>query len=312
MTTPSAFRIDVHHHFFPPEYVAEIGRQLTGQRVVIDWSPQWAIDDMDAGGVATSITSVTTPGVWVGDVAKSARLARICNEYAAQLARDYPGRYGFWAAIPLPDTQSSLQEIEYALDTLHADGIGLITSYGDRWLGDPAFGPVFEELNRRGTVVYTHPTAAPCCAGLIPDIPDAIIEFGTDTTRAIARWLFTGSALRYPNIRMIFSHGGGTMPFLWERFLRLSKAPNLAANLPNGLLHEVQRFYYDTAQASQEMTLASFARLVPVSQILFGTDAPYRNAGEYGPMLRQWGFSEADLEAIERGNALRLMPRLRG
>jgi predicted TIM-barrel fold metal-dependent hydrolase len=310
MATTNAHRIDVHHHFFAPEYVAEIGRQLTGQRVVMDWSPTWAIDDMDEGEVATSITSVTTPGIWVGDAAKSARLARICNEYAAQLARDYPGRYGFWAAIPLPDTDASLREIEYALDTLHADGIGLITSYGDKWLGDPSFDAVFEELNRRGAIVYTHPTAAPSCTGLIPDIPDAIIEFGTDTTRAIARWLFTESAVRYPNIHVIWSHGGGTMPFLWERFLRASQAPNLAARLPNGVLNEVRRFYYDTAQASNEMTLASLTRLIPLSQILYGTDAPYRNAREYGPMLREWGFSEADLEAIERGNALRLLPRL--
>ena len=310
MTAGNLQRIDVHHHFFAPEYVAEIGRQLTAQRVVRDWSPVWAIDDMDQGGVATSITSVTTPGVWTGDAAKSARLARICNEYAAQLVRDYPGRYGFWATLPLPDTNASLRELEYALDTLKADGIGLITSYGDEWLGDPAFDPVFEELNQRGTVVYTHPTAAACCAGLIPDIADAIIEFGTDTTRAIARWLFSGSAVRYPNVRMIFSHGGGTMPFLYERFLRASAAPALAAKLPNGILHEVRRFFYDTAQASHEMTLASFTRLIPVSQILFGTDAPYRNAREYAPMLASWGFSADELQAIERGNVMALLPRL--
>jgi predicted TIM-barrel fold metal-dependent hydrolase len=169
---------------------------------------------------------------------------------------------------------------------------------------------VFEELNRRGSVVYVHPTAPACCAGLIPDIADAIIEFGTDTSRAIARWVFSGSAVRYPNIKMIWSHGGGTMPFLYERFLRASAAPALAARLPNGILPEIQRFYYDTAQASHEMTLASFTRLIPISQILFGTDAPYRHAREYGPMLREWGFSPDDLDAIERANILRLLPGL--
>jgi predicted TIM-barrel fold metal-dependent hydrolase len=311
MTEVQRYRIDVHHHFFAPEYVAAIGPALTNQRVVTDWSPAWAIEDMDKGGVATSITSVTTPGVWVGGAAKSARLARICNEYAAQLVRDYPGRYGFWAALPLPDADGSLRELEYALDVLKADGIGLITSYVDKWLGDPAFDPVFEELNRRGAVVYTHPTAAACCSGIIPDIADAIIEFGTDTTRAIARWLFSGSAARYPNVRMIFSHGGGTMPFLYERFLRASAAPALAARLPNGILAEIQRFWYDTAQASHATTLASFTKLIPVSKILFGTDAPYRQAQEYPSMLSEWGFSEADLRAIEYENAQTLVPRLR-
>jgi predicted TIM-barrel fold metal-dependent hydrolase len=111
MSEARPHRIDVHHHFFAPEYVSQIGPALTNQRVVTDWSPAWAIDDMNQGGVAISITSVTTPGVWTGDAGKSARLARICNEYAAQLARDYPGRYGFWAALPLPDIEGSLREL---------------------------------------------------------------------------------------------------------------------------------------------------------------------------------------------------------
>lgn len=311
MTNAAPRRIDVHHHFFAPEYVAALPEAVGAQAVARDWTPARALEDMDQGGVATSITSVTTPGVWVGDVDRSRRLARLCNEYAARLAQDYPGRYGFWAALPLPDAEGSLRELEYALDVLHADGIGLITSYGDTWLGDPAFDPVLEELNRRGTVVYTHPTAPFCCHNLVPDVADAIIEFGTDTTRALARLLFSGAAARYAGVRFIFSHGGGTMPFLYERFARASNAPAIAARLPNGLLHEIQRFYYDTAQASHATTLASFTRLIPISQILFGTDAPYRQAREYIPMLAEWGFGESDLRAIEYENALQLLPGLR-
>lgn len=310
MTNAAPHRIDVHHHFFPPEYVAETGRALTSQSVIRDWTPAGSLQDMDQGGVAKSITSVTTPGVWVGNVTRSRHLARLCNEYAARLVQDYPGRYGFWAALPLPDAEGSLRELEYALDVLHADGIGLITSYEDKWLGDPIFDPVFEELNRRGAVVYTHPTAAFCCQNLLPDVNDSMIEFGTDTTRAIARMLFSGAAARFPDVRLIFSHGGGTMPFLYERFLRAGAAPSLSDRLPNGLLHEIQRFYYDTAQASHPTTLASLTRLIPVSQILFGTDAPYRRASEYPPLLAQWAFSESDMRAIEYENALRLLPHL--
>jgi predicted TIM-barrel fold metal-dependent hydrolase len=310
MTIAGPHRIDVHHHFFPPEYVAEV-RESAAQPVIRQWTPTRALEDMDQGGIAISITSVTTPGVWVGDVEKSRRLARICNEYAARLVQDYPGRYGFWAALPLPDAEGSLRELEYALDVLHADGIGLITSYGDKWLGDPAFDSVLDELNRRGTIVYTHPTAPACCRGLIPEINESLIEFGTDTTRAIARLTFSGAATRYPNIRWIFSHAGGTMPFLYERFARASAAPAIAARMPNGFLHEIRRFFYDTAQASHEYALASLTRLIPISQLLYGTDAPYREAREYPPMLAEWGFSESDLRAIEYENAFRLLPGLR-
>ncbi len=310
MAEPQPNRIDVHHHFFPPEYFTEV-RQNVGLPAAAGWTPARMIEDMDQGGVATSITSITTPGVWVGDVERSRRLARICNEYAAQLVRDYPGRFGFWAALPLPDAEGSLRELEYALDTLHADGIGLITSYDQKWLGDPSFDPVFEELNRRGAVVYTHPTAPACCQGLLPDINDSLIEFGTDTTRAIANLTFSGASTRYPNIRLIFSHSGGTMPFLYERFARASQAPKIRERMPAGFLAEIQRFFYDTAQASHPFALASLTRLIAISQILFGSDAPYRHASDFPPQLQEFGFSEADLRAIDYENALRLLPELR-
>ena len=151
---------------------------------------------MDKAGVATSITSITTPGVWIGDNAQGRRVARECNDYAARLVVDYPGRFGMFAALPLPDIDASLREIEYGLDVLKADGICLFTSYRDKWLGDPAFEPVMAELNRRKAVVYTHPEAPLCCRNLIPGINEAVIEYGTDTTRAIARLLFSGTAQR--------------------------------------------------------------------------------------------------------------------
>lgn len=305
MTSDQPYRIDVHHHFFAPEYLAEIAGTLPNPRVATAWDRSRSLEDMDEGGVATSITSVTTPGVWFGDASKGRRLARLNNEYAARLVQDYPGRYGFWAALPLPDTEGSLRELEYALDVLKADGVGLFTSYGDKWLGDPTFDPVLEELDRRATVVYTHPTVAACCGNLVPGIADAIIEYGTDTTRAIARVLFTGTAARYPNIRFIFSHAGGTMPFLYERLERAG-----AARVPAGVQSELRKFFYDIAQAAHPAALAALTRLIPISQILYGTDAPYRQACEYPPMLAAWTFSPSDLRAIEYENALRLVPRL--
>jgi predicted TIM-barrel fold metal-dependent hydrolase len=217
-----------------------------------------------------------------------------------------------FAVMPMPHVEATLREIAYALDALKADGIGLLTSYGDKWLGDPAFAPVMDELNRRRAVVYTHPTTANCCGNLIPDVPESIIEWGTDTTRTIASLVFSGTAARCRDLKLIFSHGGGTMPFLTERFVRLPLInKSLAPRVPNGVEYELRRFYYDTAQAAHPFALASLLKLVPVSQVVFGTDYPYRTAADHVKGLTDYGFSPSDLQAIDRENAVRLLPRLR-
>ena len=147
--------IDVHHHIVPPFYLAENRERIAGSRggqisaAWLDWEPRKALDAMDQHGVATAVLSLSTPGVWFGDAEAARRTARQCNDYAADLARSHPRRFGLFSVLPLPDTDGSLREIEYALDVLKADGVGLLTSYGDKWLGDAAYQPVFEELNRR-------------------------------------------------------------------------------------------------------------------------------------------------------------------
>ena len=310
MSSPTAHRIDVHHHHTPPPYVAALtAKNIPGP--VRDWTPEKSLADMDKAGVATALTSITTPALRFLDEAGARKLARECNEYTATLVTDSRGRFGMFAAMPMPHVEGTLQEIAYALDTLKADGIGLLTSYGDKWLGDPAFTPVLEELNRRRAVVYTHPTTANCCGNLIPDVPESIIEWGTDTTRTIASLVFSGSAARFRDVQLIFSHGGGTLPFLTERFLRLPLInKNLATRVPNGVEHELKRFYYDTAQAAHPYALASLTKLIPVSQIVFGTDFPYRTAAEHVKGLTDYGFSASDLQSIDRDNAVRLLPRL--
>jgi predicted TIM-barrel fold metal-dependent hydrolase len=304
-------RIDVHHHHTPPPYLAAItARNISGP--VRDWSPEKSLADMDRAGVATALTSITTPVMRFLDEPGARKLARECNEYSAKLAADSGGRFGTFAAMPMPHVEATLHEIAYAFDTLKVDGIGLLTSYGDRWLGDPAFAPVMEELNRRKAVVYTHPTTANCCGGLIPDVPESIIEWGTDTTRTIASLVFSGTAARLRDVTFIFSHGGGTLPFLTERFVRLPLInKNLAARVPNGVEHELERFYYDTAQAAHPYALASLTRLVPTSQIVFGTDYPYRTAADHVNGLTAYGFTPTDLMAIDRDNILRLLPHLK-
>jgi predicted TIM-barrel fold metal-dependent hydrolase len=228
-------------------------------------------------------------------------------------SQDHPGRFGVFAAVPILDIEGSLIEAEYALDTLKCDGITLMTNMGDKWLGDPHYFPLFEELDRRKAVVYTHPISVDCMQNaMMPDIDDAVVEFCADTSRAIARLLFSGAAHRFKNIDFIFSHGGGAMPFLLDRYTgHAARNAEMAARVPDGVVSYLKRFYYDTAQASHRHAMSSIRELIDVSQLLFGTDFPFRKAEDHVRGLRECGFSDAELQAIERGNAERLLPRWR-
>lgn len=309
---PRKDRIDIHHHLFSPAYVSELEKVNQAPPIVRNWSLARTLDDMDKAGIATAILSVTTPQVQFTDAAAARRIARESNEWVARLMRDRPGRFGSFAMLPMQDIDGALREIEYALDTLKADGIGLLTSYGDKWLGHRSFAPILDELNRRKAILYTHPTAADCCRNILtPQVQPTVIEFGTDTTRTIADIVFSGTAARCPDLRFIFSHAGGTLPFLTERFTRAPVIdPSLQARVPRGVMTELRRFYYDTAWTAHPYALASLTRLVDVSQILLGSDYPYRTGEDNVKGLAAYGFSASDLRAIERDNARRLLPRL--
>lgn len=304
-------RIDMHHHFAPPAWVADVkGRPLL-QPANTRWTPEQSIEDMDRGGVAAAVVSITNPGLWFGDSVQSRRLARACNEYGARLVSDHPTRFGLFAALPLPDVDAALMEIAHACDTLKTDGIAMFTSYGDKWLGNPEFRPVMEELNRRRAVVAVHPTAADCCRNLAyaPGVGPGSIEYGTDTTRAIIGVAFSGDAVRFPDIRFIWSHAGGTVPFLAGRIEGAASGAKEA--LPNGFAAELRKFYYDLAGASNKGALASLLQVVAPTQILFGTDFPPggTSAAVAKALVEVGLFSENDLRAIDRGNAVRLLPR---
>ena len=307
-------RIDIHHHFAPPAWVTSVrGRPLL-QAANTTWTPEKSIEDMDRGGVAAAVVSVTNPGLWFGDKAATRQLARACNEFGARLVADHPTRFGLFAAMPLPDVDATLNEIAYAYDTLKVDGVGLFTSYGDTWLGNPAYRPVMEELNRRKAVVHVHPTAANCCRNLdyAPGVGPGSMEYGTDTTRAIVGVTFNGDAARFPDIRFIWSHAGGTAPFLAGRIDGASGGAK--DRLPNGFMAELKKFYYDLAGAANPGAIASLLKLVTTSQVLFGTDfPPGGTSAQYAKTLTEIGmFSESDLRAIDRDNAVRLLPRLKG
>jgi 6-methylsalicylate decarboxylase len=304
--------IDVHHHLMPPSYVAAKKAEIlkvSANPSVIDWTPQQSLDDMDKNGVRTSLLSVSTPGVWFGNADESRRLSRKCNDFAAQVARDHSGRFGFFAAVPLPDTDGSLKEIEYATETLHADGIGLLSNYEGKYLGDRAFAPVFDELNRCKLTVYVHPTSTACCWNIVPNIPISTEEFGFDTTRTITSLVYSGTLSRCANIKFIFSHGGGTIPMLAGRIG--GAARRMTNVVPNGPDYEFQKLYFDTASATNAPAMAAILKLVPASHVMFGTDFPWGNAANGLRGIENVGLTASELRAIEYESALQLFPRLK-
>ena len=308
-TSAKAFRIDTHHHFTTPKLFELSTAKGVNQPTLKGWTPERSIEEMDQGGVATSVISISDPGVWFGDNAAARALARECNEYGAKVVKDYPGRFGQFAVLPLPDVDGSLKEVEYAMDTLKMDGIGILSSYQGKYLGNPYYAPLMEELNRRKAVVFCHPFCAACDANAnLTDGQNRGVEFVFDTTRTILSLLSTGTVTRFPDIRFIWSHGGGTVPYITTRLA------GAAQKLPNGLIPELQKFYYDTAQAFSPYTMPSFKKLVPVSHIVFGTDYPL-GGGSAAQVAKglgdNGGFTEVEMQAINRDNALQLLPKLK-
>jgi predicted TIM-barrel fold metal-dependent hydrolase len=310
-------RIDVHHHILPPGYVSAV----TPERVfhqsgrtppAAQWTVQRSLDAMDGSSIATALTSVSAPGTWFGDVEEGRRLSRECNEYAAQLARDHPGRFGILASLPLPDVEGSLKEIEYALDVLKADGFVLMTSYDDKWPGEKQFAPVFDELNRRKAVVLFHPTVANCCNELITDVPDATVEFMFDTVRAVTSMLYSGTFSRCADTRFIIPHTGSAVPLLHARIAGLwNWNKEIQKRVPDGAVQELKKLYYDVALSARPECLAPLLRLVTPRNVVFGTDYPWggMTVPDTVKGLADYGFSAAELQLIERDNAARLFSR---
>lgn len=318
--------IDSHHHFGPPQWTSFLASKNLLHGSWAGWTPERAVEELDHASMAMAFLSITYPGIWLGDhvvpLDATRGLARDCNEFGAKMVTNFPGRFGLFASLPLPDIEGSMREIEFAFDTLKVDGVGLLTSYGDRWLGDPSFEPVLQELNRRKSIVFTHANVPSCCTRggsgaqryLVPGVNNNVIEYGTDTTRAIMSLVVINAAEKYPNIRFTFSHAGGTMPFLIERILGRKEMASLTdPSRPNARLQQLRKFYYDTANANNVVALTALAKVVGTSQILFGSDFPYEGTVlEQANDLRASGvFNPDELKAIMLENAKRLMPSIK-
>jgi len=294
--------IDVHHHFYPTSKDNE-GR---------DWSIDAAIEGMDRNGIAVAIGSLPpAPGAQ----------ARAWNEWATTLCVDHPGRFGLFASLPLRDIDACLVEIAHAYDVLHADGIGLPTSDGDVWLSDARFTPVFAELDRRKAVVFVHPYPTSQCRALSRAYGGDLVsppwlEFPTNTARAILGLLARGVTRMLPDIRFIFCHGGGVMPLLLGRIAGFAGWPSVGAEtleaaFPGGIYAGFERLYFDCAQAYAPEAFQLLRRLVPVSQLLFGTDFPYFPVAYAAREFADLKLDVDIVEAVGGGNAAALFPRFR-
>ena len=321
--------IDVHNHMFPPDYVSALARiGITGARVLDfpKWTPQKSLSIMDRNGISRAIMSISTPGVYFGDKSFSRDLARRCNEYAAQLISDYPDRVGAFATLPLPDVEGALTELEYALDTLKLDGVVLLSNVEGHYLGDPTYGELFAELNRRKTVVFIHPHDLPYREGE-PVILAPLFERMVDTTRTVTDLLYEGTLKRYPNIRYILAHGGGSVPFLAWRIALGQSAEAKGTSYDQGLcdytasqstvnegIEVLKRLYYDTAQPGPSL-MRAVQELAGPSHILCGTDCGPATATQVALSidgLKEYdGFNEQDFAEVERNNALELFPRFK-
>jgi len=327
-------RVDLHHHFFPPTpLLKKFMTDAPAPGPIFGYTAGRSLEAMDGAGVTTAMLSCPVPfGDDPGAVRTEARVfCREANEFGAKLVADHKGRFGLLAALPMNDADAALREIEYAFDTLGADGVGLGTSYGRRWLGDDEFDPVFAELNRRGAVVYSHPHDGPCCHNLLPNTGPQVVEYNTDTSRAIWNLINDGTdpstglpvspgdvavtasskATRYSNINFIWSHGGGSLLGLVGRFLGRGARPESLARTPapNSRLHHLKRFYYDTAGTTNPIQMEGLKSLVGISQIVFGSDFPFGPISNTVEGLRNAGLSAAELQAIEHDNPLRALLR---
>jgi 6-methylsalicylate decarboxylase len=276
--TDSTAAIDVHAHALPDFLCAAL--QKAGRTASLGqlpaWSPEAHLDLMQARTIATSILSVSTPGVHFGDDHAAKDLARQFNEYSAALIQQHPTRFGAFAALPLPNIDAACTEARHALDTLHLDGIGLLASYDNIFLGDPKFDPLMAILNQRNALVFVHPAGHPSSRTLALEYPLWMIEYPIDTTRAALNLLMSGTLTRYPNIRFILAHNGGTLPYLTWRICAAPLIDRRYAHLdPDELRRGIASFHYEIAQSPGPEAFGSLLAIADPSRILYGTDWPY-------------------------------------
>jgi 6-methylsalicylate decarboxylase len=258
---------------------------------------------------------------------KQIALCRNANEYSAKVREQEPTRYGFFATVPsLLDPEAAHAEIIYALDVLKADGIVLYTRYGTghQYLGNPAFKATWDLLDSRNAVVFVHPTSAADKGLSNPALPQPMIDYPHETTRTACDLITSGTIRDHPNVKIILSHGGGTLPYLALRpAAMLPYVPTksgLAANLTapeitEKFLEYARTFYFDSALSASPLQLQLLSQFAKPDHVFFGSDFPYAPTAaikQMNGLLDAYAGTDAEFTtSLNYGAALKLFPRLR-
>ena len=308
--------IDVHLHLIPQFYRDAVYEAGTGPAVgrYPDWTPQHALELMDKHGIALAITSIAQPGVGFLPNEKTADFARRCNDYTAELIAQHPKRFGCFGLVPMHDMDAAIAEAHYCLETLRFEGISLFASYGEKFLGDAGFDPLMHYLDASSAVVHIHPGLHPSSRSLTLPWPGFMIEYVFDTTRAAVNLLFSGALERFPKIRFILSHAGGTLPYIaWRLSVASMIDPRLKQRSREEIFASLKTFWYDNALASGPQPMGALSRIAAKERILFGSDWPFCNDRVVTEEVADFSahdFLAPDTVAmIARENALELFPQ---
>jgi 6-methylsalicylate decarboxylase len=309
--------VDLHHHVIPAFYweASNEDGDAAGGITPPRWSLDGAIAYLDAAGIDVAVPSISTPGVHFGDDTAARTLAHQVNEYLAGIKHDRPDRFGAFAVLPLPDVDGTLDQIAYALDVLELDGVSIFTNAGGTYLGDGRFDPIFAELQRRSAVVFVHPAASPDPIAHTLGLPDSLLDYPVDTSRAIAKLHYSNTFARTPDIKYVFVHAGGTIPFLASRFAIVDEMDVIPGAQERGVFADaLPRLYWDTASAFSDPVLHMLRSVAGLGNVVFGTDYPYpRDAISIGGLRQLQNTTELDDDerrAVLGGSAARLIPRL--
>jgi predicted TIM-barrel fold metal-dependent hydrolase len=304
--------IDTHHHVLPDFFWQETenANAPVGGLAPLRWSKEASISFMDDDGIDLAVLWISTPGVYTGDRVKARNLARRCNEFSAELVHARPDRFGGFACLPLPDVDDSLDELAYGLDVIKLHGVVVFTNSDGVYLGDPVLEPVFAELERRKTIVYVHPNPSPDAAYSL-GLPDNLLDFPTDTNRAISQMHYTNRFARASNVKYIFSHAGGSIPYLAARLAIIDEIAFIPGGEQRGSAADIlRRMYWDTAAAVSDPIFRLLRDVGRIDHVLYGTDFPYmrRDLAMHSRqrILKSPGLNEAEKRAILAGNALNL------
>ena len=311
------FTVDTHHHILPDFFwqATNEGDQPVGGIAPPPWSRADTLSFLDDAGIDVAVTSISTPGVHTGDDAAAQALARRCNELAADMVRDRPDRFGGFACLPLPDADGALAELAYALDDLQLDGVVLFSNARGVYLGDPRLNPLFEELQRRAAVVFVHPNPSPDPSAHALGLPDSLIDYPADTTRAIARLHYSNTFARTPDVKYIFSHAGGTVPYLAGRFAIVDEMQVIPGAEARATAAETfRRLYWDTALSWSDPVLRTLRDIAGIDRVVFGTDYPYLRrdlaVSSRGHIEASPELTDSERAAVLGATATTLIPRL--